>query len=183
MRLPVLIAAVAAIGGSAQADPLSQSDFQQLMQAAADESYSGWSPQVQTICVQRELEAPLKLIRDSASKGNLFPGSILDKSLTAALSHRARVEQRTTMPPFPSRFVMFSSKAPKPPECVVEHGWATARYTSVTLTFTRPAFADGMAFINEVEDCPGLCGNGILRVFKKQNGKWTQVTKAILWVS
>lgn len=186
MRLAALIAGAAALSGSTHT-PLSERDFQQLMQDAVAASASSWAPSIQTVCVQRELESPLRFVKEPIGLAWMAPaGSAktieLDRSVAAAMSSTTDVELSKTMPPLSGRFVMFSAKEPKPAVCVIEHG-PGAKETAIALTFTRPAFANGLAFINEAEDCPGLCGNGILWAFKKQNGKWTQVGEAILWVS
>ena len=75
----------------------------------------------------------------------------------------------------------------KPNLCVIDHA-APFRglrpdVSRVTLTFTQPVLVNGRAYINEYEDCPGLCGTTFLRVFIKQNGKWAQVERMVLSVS
>jgi hypothetical protein len=188
MRI-ALVAGAAVLGVSTHSAPLSDRDLQQLMEAAVTASASSWAPSVQTVCVQRELEPPLSLIKQpvglawiNSSGAHAAKNTELDESVAAAMSPKAQVELRTTMPPLAGRYLMFSSETPRPTQCVIEHGPRSGD-TSIALTFTRPAFANGLAFINEVEDCPGLCGNGILWVFKKQDGKWKQIAEAVLWVS
>ena len=74
-----------------------------------------------------------------------------------------------------------------PPECVVPHsvgrGPNWRHDESVVLAFTRPTLAKGYAFIQEYEECAGLCGTTYLRVFRKRAGKWTEVAQVILSVS
>jgi hypothetical protein len=189
-----IAAAAAALGSSQPAAPLGQRDFQDLMQAAVAVGAANWGAPVQNICVQRELEAPLKFMKRgaglgwrSSSSGRYTANAGLDASLAKAMSPQAPVAPETTMPPLGSGFIIFSSKAARPKQCLVPHDLGMARgaphQLSVAITFTRPAFADGMAFINEVDDCPALCGDGVVRAFRKLDGKWTQVADAILWVS
>jgi hypothetical protein len=188
------IMAAAATLGSSQPTTLTPLDFQALMQGALAEGAASWTAPIKNICVQRELEAPLRFVGRTSSLGwrsssttHFGPDSELDASLAKAMSPQVVVASEKLMPPLPSSFVLFSSKAPRPEECVIEHvppSAGTAHHDlSVAITFTQPAFADGLAFINEVDDCPGLCGDGIVRVFKKQAGGWTQVAEAVLWVS
>lgn len=176
---------------------LSNRDFQQLMDAAVEASSapSQLQPLTATICVQRQLQPPLIATRtwtktfEDAGKGEMQPrmgDADVDKSLVAALSSSATVAHRTRMPPLPKRFVVFGKV--RPAECVIPHSLGRGpnwRHDEsiVALTFTQPALANGYAFVEEYEECAGLCGTSFLRAFRKQNGKWTQVARTILSVS
>ena len=186
--------AAAAIIGSSQSPPLNPGDFQALMQAAVAAGAASWTAPVQYICVQRELEAPLKFVKrasglpwQTSPNGRFGPQPALDSLLAKAMSRQAVIAPEKLMPSLAPRFITFSTSAPRPKECVIDHDPGIAptgpRNYSVAITMTRPAFMDGMAFISEVDDCPGLCGDGMVRVFRKQDGKWTQVADANLWVS
>jgi hypothetical protein len=91
------------------------------------------------------------------------------------------------MPPLPPRFILFAKT--RPSKCVVLHtaappGWPKMDSDSVVvLSFSRPALAKSYAFIQEYEECPGLCGTTFLRVFQKHGGRWAQVGRVILSVS
>lgn len=198
MRAALILAIallVAAAGPSAT--PLSNRDFQQLMKAAvaAASAPSEVQPHTTTICVARELQpafgATKGWLATWEAAGERAPrprtGNIgADNSMTAAMSPKAAVAQ-TAMPALPRQYLLGTSKA-LPPECIISHAltrgpnWERDE-SIVVLTFTRPAQANGYAYIEEHEECPGLCGTTFLRVFRKQNGKWAQVAKTILSVS
>lgn len=149
-----------------------------------------------TICVARELGAPLQARKAAVEmfgkegKGASPPqtgDAGADRSIDAAMSPTAFVSHQTRMPSLASKYILVDAKA-LPPECVIPRtlgrgpNWRHDE-SIVVLTFTRPAFANGYAFIEEYEACAGLCGTTFLRVFRKQNGKWTQVSRTILSVS
>jgi hypothetical protein len=150
-------------------------------------------PLTATICVQRELRPPLESTRGwiktfQSERKDVLPLPIGNAraALSAAMSSHAAVATQTSMPTLPRRFVVFGKT--RPPECVIPHNmvrgpnWRRDE-SIVALSFTRPALADGYAFIEDYEECSGLCGTTYLRVFRKQNGKWTQVARSILSVS
>ena len=126
----------------------------------------------------------------SALAGSLQPRTGddgADKSLTTALSRKAVVAHQTKIAALANKYLLVQSEA-LPPECA----WSPSLVRGpnwehdesiVVLTFTRPALANGYAFIEEYEGCPGMCGTTFLRVFRKEHGRWTQVGRTILSVS
>jgi len=110
-----------------------------------------------------------------------------DQSIDAAMSSTAAAAHQTSMPLLPGRYLLVHAKD-LPPECVIPHTLARGPNwrrdeSIVVLTFTQPALANGYAYIEEYEECAGLCGTTFLRVFRKRNGKWTQIARTILSVS
>jgi hypothetical protein len=198
MRIALLLSIALVAGAPRPASaPLSDRDFQQLMDAAvaASSAPSELQTGTTTICVQRELRPPLELTNGwiktfkDAGKGSLLPqtGNVgADRAIRAAMSSKAAIARQKTIAVLPRKFVLVGKAFP--PECVIPHGlargpnWQRDESTFV-LTFTRPALANGYAFIDEYEECAGLCGTTSLRVFRKQSGKWTQVARAVLSVS
>jgi hypothetical protein len=186
---------VTAVGSSST--PLSDGDFQQLMEVAvaAASAPSEIQPHTTTICVARQLEPAFSATTAwiatwvAAGKGVTRPrtGDVgADNSMTAAMSPNA-VAHQTTMPALPAKYLLVVSTAP-PSECVIPRDPARGPdwqrdESIVVLTFTRPAQANGYAYIEEYERCAGLCGTTFLRAFRKQHGKWVQVAKTILSVS
>lgn len=198
MRTALLLPLVLLVGAVRPASaPLSDRDFQQLMNAVvtAASDPSQVQPLTTTICVQRELQPSLVATKswtktfEDAGKGELQPrtgDADVDESLTAAMSSKAAVAHQTSIPALPKRFLVVDKVLP--PECVIPHSFARGPNwrrdeSIVVLTFTEPALANGYAFIEEYEECSGLCGTTLLRVFRKQRGKWTQVARTILSVS
>jgi hypothetical protein len=218
MKIATIVAAAALLIAAAPAPQLSDSDFQRLMEAAVSASASvAKLNKVRIMCVQKELEAPLKFSKEafdqwqsvphngvppmSASKYLRTGNASVDRSINAALSANARVPHQTEVlsVPAPSMSVppglaadaryftsvLFSSKSPRPSECMVEHGphrpGAPARDLPYVLTLSRPVLANDFAFIDTSFECSGLCGSADLRVFKKRNGKWTQIADRNLW--
>jgi hypothetical protein len=175
--------------------PLTGNDFQQLMQAAvtASSAASQLQPLTATICVKRELQAPIADLRalsgwfQGAGRLRSPSGSaVVDQSIAAAILSKPLFAPQTAMPLLPKKFVMVGKVLP--PECVVPHSGGRGpnwRHDEsiVVLTFTRPTLAQNYAFIQEYEECAGLCGTTFLRVFRKRAGKWTQVAQVILSVS
>ena len=168
--------------------PLSDREFQSLMEAAAAAaSPSSLAPAITwTICVQRELGPPTSRWNQafqSLPKG----GAEAAKSVSAGRSSKGVTAQQTTLRTLPTKFTLIDVNA-RPPQCAVSRNLARGpnwqRDESVVVwTFTRPVLANGYAFIEEYEDCAGLCGTRYLRVFRKQSGKWKQVAVTILSVS
>ena len=175
---------------------LSDEDFRQLMQSVIATSTKASEVQstTKTICIQRELGDPLE---SSKAIGGGAPGwspprngvAVPDLPLKAAMSPNAVVAHQATMPPLPSKYVLISKGSP-PRRCMIDKRWAPiagqpspGSDSAVVLSFTRPALASGYAFIEEYEECPGLCGTNFLRVFRKEHGKWTQFTRTILSIS
>lgn len=163
---------------------------------AVSASASDVQPRTAKICVQRALDPPLQASRKWSEvfqdRGVPQPrtgDAAADRWLAAAMSPKATVARQTNMPHLPRKFVLISSQETRPADCVIEHvplppGRARAGNDSaVVLSFTRPALAGSYAYIEEYEECPGLCGTTYLRVFGKQKGKWVQIAKAILSVS
>ena len=194
--IPAIALLVAAAGPSST--PLSDRDFQQLMEAAvaAASAPSEVQPHTTTICVARELQpafgATKGWLATWEAAGERAPrprtGHVgADNSMTAAMSPKAAVAHQTAMPALPPKYLLGASKA-LPPECIISHtltrgpNWERDE-SIVVLTFTQPAQANGYVYIEEYEECAGLCGTTFLRVFRKQNGKWAQVAKTILSVS
>ena len=194
MKFAAVVAVATLLSGAAPASRVTDRDFRELMQAAAEAASHDVEAQTRTICVKRDLDPPLsysrgaiQILQDAARSSPWMHNDDVDRSLAAALEPNALVARQTKMPSLQSHYVVLASGVSPPPQCVVHHvppppGWP--RYESaVILTFTRPAFANGNAYINEYEECPGLCGTTFLRVFRKQRGKWIQVRKTILSVS
>lgn len=190
------IALLFAVVGPSSTQP-SDGDFQQLMNSAvaAASVPSEVQPHTTTICVARELQPAFKSTNawiatwEAAGKGVTRPrtGHVgADNSMNAAMFPKA-VAHQTTMPALPAKYLLVDAKA-VPSECVIPRtaargpNWERDE-SIVLLTFTRPAQANGYAYIEEHEECAGLCGTTFLRVFRKQNGKWNQVAKTILSVS
>lgn len=166
---------------------LTDRDFQQLLQAAV--TISGRASQVQPttsrICVQRELEPPLEFSKQLGPSHLPVGIADADRALNAAMSAPAPVARHASMPPLPSRFILFS-KEKRPAQCAVQSIALPGQRvdeSTVVLSFTEPALANGYAFIEEYENCPGLCGTTFLRTFRKQHGKWVQVARTVLAVS
>jgi hypothetical protein len=196
MRTALLVSMALLVGATRPAPiPLNDEDFRQLMDAAvaASSTAADVQPHTATICVQKQLGPALEPTRgwiktfQGESKGvRPLPTGEADASLSAAMSSNAAVAKQTSLPSLPRRFVVFGKTRPR--KCVIPHNmvrgpnWRRDE-SIVALSFTRPALADGYAFIEEYEECPGLCGTTYLRVFRKQNGKWTQVARSILSVS
>lgn len=188
---------------------LSDRDFEQLMGAAvaAASAPSEVQPRTTTVCVERALGPPFgstkswirsfeETMRWRKAQGFEDPdegppqprtGNVeVDKSITAAISAKAAVAHQTSISALPPRFVLVGKA--RPPECVVTHSltrgpnWERDE-SVVVLSFTRPAFANGYAFLEEHEECAGLCGTTFLRAFRKRSGIWIQVASTILSVS
>lgn len=191
--IPVISLFVAAAGHSST--QLSDRDFQQLMEAAvaAASAPSEVQPNTTTICIARELQPAFRATKrwvktwKGAGKEVIWPrtgDAGADNSMTAAMSPMAAVPHQTAMPVLPSNYLLVTSKTLSP-ECVIPHtltrgpNWKRDEAIAV-LTFTRPAQANGYAYIEEYEECAGLCGTTFLRVFRKQHRKWAQVAKAVL---
>jgi hypothetical protein len=196
-RVVVLRLALCLAGAAPGSAALNAGDFGQLMEAAvaASSARSQVQPRTTTICVQRELQPPfeatkrwIKEFEDQGVRQPLtgVPGA--DQVMIAAMSSRAAVARQTSMPPLPPKFILVSLKTARPADCLIEGapprpGWPKlGNDEAVLLTFSRPAFANGYAFIEEHEQCPGLCGATYLRVFKKQTGNWVQVANTLLSV-
>ena len=199
MRTALLLAMALLVGAARSASAgLSDGDFKQLMNAAV--SVASAPTQLQsltsTICVARELAAPLQARKTEVEmlategKGASPPptgDAGADQSIDAAMSSTAAIAHQTRMPALPRKYLVVDAKA-LPSECVIPHtmgrgpNWKRGE-SIVVLTFTRPALANGYAYIEEYEECAGLCGTTFLRAFHKQNGKWTQLGRAILSVS
>jgi len=191
LLLPIFLLTGAA---KPQLAPLTDEDFQHLMGAAAvaSSASSQLQPLTETVCVQRELKAP---VADLEALTGWFHGAdrlrspsgnaVADQSIAAATLSEPGFAPQTVMPSLPKKFVMVGKVLP--PECVVPHsvgrGPNWRHDESVVLAFTRPTLAKGYAFIQEYEECAGLCGTTYLRVFRKRAGKWTQVAQVILSVS
>jgi hypothetical protein len=188
---------MALLAGAArpEAAPLTDKDFQQLMEAAviASSAPSQVQPLTATICVQRDLQAP---VADLGALSGWFQGAgrlrspsgspAIDQSIAAATLSKATLASQSTMPALPPKFVLVGKVLP--PKCVIPRTWGRGpnwRHDEsiVVLTFTRPALANGYAFMEEYEACAGLCGTTFLRVFGKRDGRWTQVAQTILSVS
>jgi hypothetical protein len=96
------------------------------------------------------------------------------------------VAPETAIRAIPKTYVAYSSKSAIPPRCAIDHRpdsrWGAAEQVT-RLQLSRPVFANGFAFIKQVTECSGLCGSGWLRVFRKQNGRWTEVASRNLWIS
>lgn len=168
--------------------PLSDREFQNLMEvAAAAASPSSVAPALTwTICVQRELDPPTSRW-NQAFQSLPTGGAEAAKSVSAGKSPKGATAQQTTLRTLPTKFTLIAFGA-RPPQCTVSRNLARGpnwqRDESVVVwTFTRPVLANGYAFIEEYEDCAGLCGTRYLRVFRKQSGKWKQVAVTILSVS
>jgi hypothetical protein len=198
MRTALALSAIFLVGAGRPASAsLSDRDFQQLMNAAVASSSapSELQPLTKTICIQRELQPPLVATKgwiktfEDAGKDNVQPrtgDADADRSLTAAMSSKPVAPRQTRISLLPKKFVVVGKAFP--PECVIPHSLVRGRNwqrdeSIVVLTFTRPALANGYAFIENYEECSGLCGTTFLRVFRKQKGKWTQVARTILSVS
>jgi hypothetical protein len=196
MRAALLVPIVLLAGAAKpQSTTLTDKDFQQLMGAAvmAASAPSQVQPLTGTVCVQRELQAP---VADLQALSGWFQGAgrlrspsgsaVVDQSIAASTLSKPGFALQTTMPRLPKRFVMVGKVLPS--ECVVSHSggrgpnWKHDE-SIVVLTFTRPTLAKGYAFIQEYEECAGLCGTTFLRVFQKRAGKWTQIAQFILSVS
>lgn len=184
----------ALLGGATHSSQISERDFQQLMETATVASAAPYQvqPLTTTVCVNRQLQPPVTdlralsgwfvSVRPSPSAGASASGA----TIAAAMSGKVSVVHQTKMPPLPSRFVLFDGTPP--PGCVVSHSggrgpnWQKDE-SVVVLSFTRPVLARGYAFLEEYEECPGLCGTTFLRAFRKEGGKWTQVAASPLSVS
>jgi len=197
LKHAALLVPLALLAGAArpEAAQLTDKDFQQLMEAAvmAFSAPSQVQPLTTTICVQRELQAP---VADLEALSGWFHGAgrlrspsgspAIDQSIAAATLSKVTWASQTTMPALPQKFVLVDKALP--PECVIPRtlgrgpNWRHDE-SMVVLTFTRPALANGYAFMEEYEACTGLCGTTFLRVFRKRGGKWTQVAQTILSVS
>lgn len=199
MRAALLLTAAFFVGAARPAlAPLSDHEFQQLMKAAvaAASAPSQLQPPISTICVARELEAPLQRRKAEAEMLANKPGGAsppptgdagADQSIDTAMGSGAAIAHQTSMPALPGRYLLVDAKS-LPPECVIPHSMARGPNwrrdeSIVVLTFTRPAIANGYAYIEEYEACAGLCGTTFLRVFRKRNGKWRQIARTILSVS
>lgn len=185
------------LAGSANpsSGPLTDSDFQQLMETAvmASSAPSQVQPLTKTICVRRELEAPITDLRALTSwfrgAGRLRSPSgspAIDQSIAVATQSKVAVVGQMTISKLPERFVLVDKEFP--PECVIPQSWGRGpnwRHDEsiVVLTFKRPTIANGYAFTEEYEACAGLCGTTFLRIFRKRGGKWTQVGETVLSVS
>lgn len=197
MKIGALAAAVAIVGADAQAAPLTQTDFRQLMEAAASAGASSPQPDTKTICVQRELETPLKFSRGAmeATHTSGIAGlpmtklpnpeeSAVEKAFAFALSQKVAAEASGEIPSLPPKFVLYSSASPVPARCAIDHRVVSASTNhAITLTLTQPVLAGGFVFIDQTMDCAGLCGSGWLRVFRKQNGRWQQIAYRNLFMS
>src|SRR5947209_7070906 len=167
-RAVALLMALSFSAASAGSPQLSDADFRQLMQSAV--TVSGQASQVQptttTICVQRELEPALDFLKHQGPSHLPIGIAAADQALNEAMSPMATVARQTSMPLLPARFILIP-KANRPRNCVVDRiplpGQPPSKDSVVVLSFTRPAFAEGYAFIEENEDCPGLCGTIFLR--------------------
>jgi hypothetical protein len=185
------------LAGAAKSEPapLTNNDFQRLMRAAvaASSAASQLQPLTKTICVKRELQAP---VADLQALSGWFQGAgrlrspggsaAVDQSIAEATLSKLAFAPQTAMPPLSEQFVLVGKVLPD--ECVVPHSGARGpnwRHDEsiVVLTFTRPTLAKHYAFIQEYEECAGLCGTAFLRVFRKRAGDWTQVAQVILSVS
>jgi hypothetical protein len=201
VKLAVLAAAALALAVPPQAPVLRQRDFNQIIQLAVTDAAASWtSPSARTICVQRELERPFNAVKHwiddfHQARTDLAIGTTdfrftrnpaIDQWIPAAMGPGADIAPETVISSLSMPYLLFSRNKPTPPECAVSHlagRTSAAKPMAVTLTFTRPVLAGGYVFVDEVQDCPGLCGNGILNVFQKQHGRWTRVAQQVLWVS
>jgi hypothetical protein len=187
----VLGLALFAAANEAASPQLSNRDFEQLMEAAVTASAK---PEVQplttTICVQQEFEPPIVI---GEWIGNFLsartPSALADGSLATAISSKSVIARQTSMPPLTSKFIIVSAKTKRPASCVIEHvPTQTSRPkngndSAVVLSFSQPVLANGYAFIEELEECPGLCATTYLRVFRWQKGKWVQAAETPMSVS
>jgi hypothetical protein len=104
-----------------------------------------------------------------------------------AMSANGAVARQSRILALPPRFVLIDSNA-RPSNCLIPHSlgrgpdWVRDE-SVVVLTFTRPVIVNGYAFVEEYEECAGLCGTTFLRVFQKKGGQWIQVSRTILSVS
>src|SRR5947199_402246 len=159
MRAALLVTMVL-LAGAAKPESalLTDTDFQQLMEAAviASSAPSQVQPLTTTVCVQRELQAPVVDLKALSAwfqgADRLRPPSgspAVDRSIAAAMLSEVGVARQTTMPALPQRFVVVNSALP--PECVIPQtsgrgpDWRHDE-SMVVLTFTRPALAHGYAF-------------------------------------
>jgi hypothetical protein len=198
MRTALLLGTALLVGAAKPGPaPLGEGDFAQLMNAAvaAASVPSEVQPLTSTICVQRELQPPMAASRaftkafEDSGRGALQPrtgDANADKSLIAAMSAKAAVAQQTSMPALPSKFVLFDKE--RPPECVISHSFGRGPNwkhdeSIVVLNFARPVLVHGYAYIEEHEECAGLCGTTYLRIFRKLKDRWEQVARTVLSVS
>ncbi len=190
MRIALLLPIALLLGAVTPPNmPLSDREFQQLMKAAVDAASrpSELQPLTTTICVKRDLGPALNFEKHLG--GSHLPVGVpeVDRSLDAAISATGTATRQIRMPKLPRRYWLVDSDT-LPPECVIQHtlgrgpNWQHNE-SIVVLTFARPAWANGYAFIEESEECAGLCGKVFLRVFRKRNGNWSQVVRTILAVS
>jgi hypothetical protein len=195
MRNAQIIVIAFLAGAAAPALALTDGDFRQLMGAAVTVATqpSQVQPQTKRICIEQELTPPLEAVERSNQLFNYsgvppWTGDpVADRALSVAVSSNAAASHQTRMPPLPPKYIV-GHFPPPPPACLVEHvprppGWPKADDSAVVLSFSRPALANGYAFIEEYEDCPGLCGTTFLRVFRKEHGTWVQVAQRVLSVS
>jgi hypothetical protein len=175
-------------------------DFQQLMTAAIAAGASTAQAGTRTICIQRELEPPLDISkkRTAGTHQTRLPGlpikpappatedPAVDRAYAVALVPTAEAASEGQIATIPAPYVPYSSKSPIPPRCAIDPHWASSRSAAEHVTrvrLSRPVFANGFAFIDQITECSGLCGSGWLRVFKKQKGRWTEVASRNLFVS
>jgi hypothetical protein len=190
MRIgPLLLTALLLGAGRPASDPLSDGDFHELMTAAVEAASvpRDLQPLTSTICIERQLGPALDVEKHLGNSHLPVGVPDIDRSLDDAMSSEAAVARQDRMPKLARKYVLVNSGA-LPPKCVISHtlgrgpGWEHNE-SIVILAFTRPALANGYAFIEESEQCAGLCGTVYLRIFRHQNGHWSQVERTILAVS
>lgn len=190
MRIALLLPIALLLGAVTPATaPLNESEFQQLMKAAVDAASrpSELQPLTSTICVKRDLGPALDFEKHLGASHLPVGIPEVDRSLDAAISATGAATRQTRIPKLPRRYSLVDSDT-LPPQCIIQHtlgrgpNWKHNE-SIVVLTFARPAWANGYAFIEQSEECAGLCGKVFLRVFRKQNGKWSQAVRTILAVS
>lgn len=175
---------------------VSNADFALLMQEAVRVSAdpSQVQPTTKVVCVEQRLQPPLSDLTELRGWFQLQDRSHspsgserVDRSIAAAMSSRTTVAPQTNMPRLSPRFTIVATA--RPAKCAVDHVPPLAGSSNifhdlaVVLTFSRPTLARDYAFIEEDEDCPGLCGTRFVRVFKQQQHRWTQVAQIVTQVS
>ena len=191
---------VAVLNGAAPPAAPAPRDFQQLMTAAIEAGAATAQHATDTICVQRELEPALGISKERTAGTHQagLPGlpitpapparedPAIDQAYAAALGPSGAVAPETAIGVIPKTYVPYSSKSAIPARCAIDRRWTSSGSAAEYITrvqLSRPVFVNGFAFIDQVTECSGLCGSGWLRVFRKQNGRWTEVASRNLFVS
>lgn len=204
MRIGALAATAPLLMGAAPLHELTQRDFRQLMEVAIAASTTNAPRAAGPICVRRELDPPLRISRPAGAR--VPPGALpgvsgttgprpeptgaqraIGAAFATALGPDAIVDSQRLIPAIPGNYDVFSKKARVPSGCIARPipppGGSGHERLVTRLIFSRPVLANGYAFVDQLTECSGLCGSGWLRVFKKQNGKWTQVEYRNLFMS